>query len=195
MLTIAWDVDDVLNDLTKQWLDFEWLPAHPDCTLRYEDLRLNPPHDLLGVEKAVYLQSLDRFRASARAKDLLPNPGVSAWLQEYGHRCRHLALTARPLDTAPDLAHWVMHHFGNWIRCFGILPSRFHEGVPVYDRTKGEFLRWIEAGDILIDDSPQNCRDAEAAGIRALAYPQPWSGSTQTIAEFFEHITELVNKR
>ena len=38
MLTIAWDVDDVLNDLMGAWLKDAWLPAHPECTLAYDDL-------------------------------------------------------------------------------------------------------------------------------------------------------------
>jgi hypothetical protein len=188
MLTIAWDVDDVLNDLMRQWFTLEWLPTHPDCILRYDDLTFNPPHSLLGVDESDYLSSLDRFRATSPAQNLAPNPEVLTWFRGHGARCRHLALTARPLETAPQLASWVMQHFGVWIRCIGVLPSRPMENVPVYDRTKREFLAWIKAADILIDDSPQN-----RVGIKALAFPQPWSGAEYTISEFLQQLTELVN--
>jgi hypothetical protein len=190
MLTIAWDVDDVLNDLMRQWFTCEWLPAHPECALHYEDLKLNPPHTLLGIEEQAYLSSLDKFRDSTAGKNLTPNPDLLDWFREYGPRCRHLALTARPLETAPDAAFWVIRHFGKWIRCFGILPSRPGEDVPVYDRTKGEFLTWIKAGDILIDDTPRN-----REGVKALAFPQPWSGTSYTTFEFLRQLTGLVEKQ
>ena len=44
MLTLAWDVDDVLNDLMQVWLEEAWLPAHPECNVTYRDLTSNPPH-------------------------------------------------------------------------------------------------------------------------------------------------------
>jgi hypothetical protein len=194
MLTIVWDVDDVLNDLMRQWFECEWLTRHPDCALGYEDLKLNPPHSILGVETRVYLESLDRFRAAPGASLLNPNAEVLSWFRENGAGCRHIALTARPLSSAPDVAGWVMRHFSRWIRCFGVLPSRPDSEAPIYDRTKADFLRWIKAGDVLIDDTPENRTYAEAAGIRTLAFPQPWSGSQQTVSELLRELTLLVNQ-
>ena len=37
MLTIVWDVDDVLNDLMHAWFKHSWLADHPDGKIRYED--------------------------------------------------------------------------------------------------------------------------------------------------------------
>jgi hypothetical protein len=192
MLTLVWDVDDVLNDLMYKWFTSEWLIAHPNCRVRYEQLTENPPHAILGVEKAVYLASLDKFRATPAALNLAPNPDVLFWLRQYGSRCRHIALTSRPLQSAPGVASWVMEHFSAWIRCFGVLPSRSDQGIPVYDRSKAEFLAWIQAGDILIDDTPENLRLAEAAGIRSLAFPQPWSGASFAISGLLQQLTLLV---
>jgi len=124
MLTIVWDVDDVLNDLMAAWFRQCWLPAHPDCRVTYAALRENPPHAVLGIEKAEYLLSLDRFRSSDGGRRLAPNPEILRWMGEHGHRFRHMALTARPLASAGDAAEWVFRHFGNYIRCYGVAPVR-----------------------------------------------------------------------
>ena len=48
MLTIVWDVDDVLNDLMAVWFRDAWLPKHAACPVRYEEITENPPHRVLG---------------------------------------------------------------------------------------------------------------------------------------------------
>src|SRR5437667_12404182 len=121
MLTIVWDVDDVLNNLMSAWLQEAWLPAHPACKVTYSELRGNPPHEILGVTKAEYLNSLDAFRASDRAQQLTPHPEILNWLRTHGGRYRHMALTARPLASAGSTADWVFRHFGHYIRCYGVV--------------------------------------------------------------------------
>lgn len=194
MLTLVWDVDDILNDLMYQWFSFGWMLEHPDCGVTYEGLVCNPPHAVLGVERAAYLESMDRFRQTERACNMVPNPEVLAWFREHGHRFRHLALTARPLETAPDVADWVMRHFGAWIRCFGVVPSRPDSHVPVYDQTKGEFLVWLGCGDVLIDDSTENLRQASALGLRIFQPAQPWNDSQLTITAVLDQLSQLAGE-
>jgi hypothetical protein len=175
MLTIVWDVDDVLNALMRDWFDQEWKPAHPDCLHAYDDLTENPPDRVLGVTREEYLDSLDRFRLSAAARSMAPNPEVLAWFRAYGADFRHIALTARPLDTAPPAAEWVMRHFGDYIRVFGVVPCRSGPATPAYDGSKSEFLEWWGRGDILVDDSRDNIESAEQAGVCGVLFPQPWN--------------------
>jgi FMN phosphatase YigB (HAD superfamily) len=193
MKTIVWDVDDVLNDFTRRWFEGAWLPAHPDCALRYEQLSENPPHALLHASKSEYLASLDAFRQSALAEDLTPLGPVFDWFCEHGHRSQHVAITATPLRAAPRSAAWVMRHFGRWIRSFHLMPSpREGERLPVYDRSKGELLgRWPHV-DVFIDDDPANLASAEAAGIKSLPMPRPWNSCQATLSETLEHLTQLV---
>ena len=101
-------------------------------------------------------------------------------MQAHGSKFRHIALTARPLETAPEIAAWVMRHFGAWIRCFGVVPTRTMEGVPVYDRGKGDYLRWLGKGDVLIDDTRENLIQAAEIGMKTFAWPQPWNDSKLT---------------
>jgi len=190
MLTIVWDVDDVLNDLMAQWFTHAWLPEHPDCRLGYQDLTGNPPHDALGIEPCEYLRSLDLFRQTERAANMQPSAEVLAWFRANGHRFRHIALTSRPLATAPDVAHWVMRHFGMWIRCFGVVPSRADDGVPLYDRSKEDFLAWLGRGDILIDDSPDNIQQAQSLGLKTLMPRQPWNQSPLTLHALLDELTQ-----
>ena len=194
MRTLVWDVDDVLNDLMLQWFSHGWLTEHPACAISFEELTCNPPHTILGVDRAAYLESMDRFRRTERAINMTPNAEVLAWFREHGHLFRHLALTSRPLETAPDVAHWVMRHFGAWIRCFGVVPSRPESGVPVYDQSKGEFLAWLGQGDILIDDSTENILQAESLGLRTFQPAQPWNDNRLTIGTVLQQLTQLAGE-
>lgn len=193
MRTIIWDVDDVLNGLTREWLDHEWRPAHPGCAVRYGDLKANPPHEALGVPREDYLRSLDRFRASERGRNLAPAPEIAAWFSRHGDSCRHIALTARPMASAPSAAEWVFRHFGAWIRAFGFVPSERPGGrVPPYDATKGDWIAWMNAGDVMIDDSPANLESCPALGLEPILVPQPWNRSPGSLNDALDRLTALV---
>ena len=189
MLTIVWDVDDVLNALMRDWFTGEWKPHHPESRQSYADLTANPPHEVLGVTREQYLDSLDRFRLSGAAHEMAPNPEALAWFRTHGTNFRHIALTARPLDTAPPAAEWVMRHFGNYVRVFGVVPCRSSADTPAYDRNKSEFLEWWGRGDILVDDSPDNIASAERIGVCGGLFPQPWN---RGVGSALDSLTETV---
>jgi hypothetical protein len=167
------------------------MKEHPECPLSFAELAHNPPHDVLKVDPKEYLSSMDVFRKTERARYMCPNPEVLTWFREQGFRFRHIALTARPLESAPDLAHWVMRHFGNWIRCFGVVPTRTETGVPVYDQTKGEYLSWLGRGDVLVDDSPENSRQAALLGLKTFMVAQPWNNSELTMDALLHQLSEM----
>jgi hypothetical protein len=177
VLTFVWDIDDVLNDLMRSWFTEEWLPGHPECRLAYSDLLENPPHRVLGISKTGYLASLDAFRLSEKARAMAPNGGILDWFRCHGARHRHMALTARPLDSVPYLSEWLFHHFEN--------------GVPRYDTNKEDFLRWFGKADVLIDDSRENIAAARGLGIRNVLYPQPWNGNRSTVEETLRQLAEV----
>lgn len=178
MITLVWDVDDVLNDLTRRWLDDDWRPAHPGASVAYGDLTRQPLSAVMGVADAEYLASLDDFRARRYAA-LDPDPEVLGWFIDRGADFRHVALTATPMRHAPVVAAWVMRHFGPWIRTFAVLPSlRPGERLPAYDLDKGEVLAWLGVGDVFIDDSPANVAAVAARGVRTVLAPRPWNDAT-----------------
>lgn len=183
MKTIVWDVDDVLNTLTRDWLATAWLPAHPDCTIDYAELTENPPHRLLDINRETYLQSLDEFRLS-RFHQLEPVAAMRSWFEAHGQHFRHIALTATPLKTAPNSAAWVMRHFGRWIRTFAVVPSpRPDDRGPDYDQTKGDYLRWWGQADILIDDNPAHVAAAQKLGLTGFLVSQPWNSDGMEISD------------
>jgi hypothetical protein len=190
MLTIIWDIDDVLNHLMRDWLEQEWKPRHPHCPLGYSEICENPPHRVLGVSEREYLESLDIFRLSATASQMLPNATVVKWFAAHGRRSRHIAATSRPLDMAGPAAEWVLRHFGAYIRTFAVVPCRCRANVPRYDTTKGEFLAWWGKADILVDDCRETISAAVQLGIRAVLFPQPWNGGGST-ATALRQLTEL----
>lgn len=178
--TIAWDVDDVLNDLLRGWFERSFRVAHPASPITYDQLSENPPHRQLGLEPGEFLASLDAFRL-AHAAELSPTPEVLAWFERHGDEHRHVALTATPLHTAPISAAWVMRHFGRWIRTFAVIPSpRPWDTSKRWDETKGDWLSWCGKVDVLVDDIPRNLASAEAAGVRAVRWPRPWNGGGET---------------
>ena len=191
MLTIVWDVDDVLNDLMRSWFAEAWKPLHPRCELSYSDITENPPDHLLGVARSEYLSSLDTFRASERARRMAPNSVVLEWFQEFGAGYRHLALTARPLESTPSVAEWLFRHFGAYIRGFCVVPTRLAAGLPTYHRHKADFLQWFGKADILVDDSKENLRQAAELGVRGVLYPQPWNRSSQTVQQALESLAKV----
>lgn len=178
----------------RAWFEREWLPSHGDCPLRFEDLTENPPHSLLGVARHEYLASLDRFRLSDEGRSLRPVAEVCEWFRAYGGRCRHIALTARPLDTVSPAASWVMEHFGRWIRCFGFVPSsRGDLEASAAPGSKQEWLEWVRAGDILVEDNPKNLADASSIGLRTILISQPWNNGRNSLAESLQLLTRMAS--
>jgi hypothetical protein len=180
--TIVWDVDDVLNDLTRSWF-LLWRQDHPGCTMGYQDLKENPPHEVLGVTLENYLHSLDEFRLSPSYQNMAPMKEVKDWFLQKGSHFRHTALTAVPLRAASFSAQWVFRNFGAWIRAFHFVPSkRKDEKIPQYDLDKAEGLQHLRP-DFFIDDNAKNVIAAQNAGINALFFPRPWNDSEMTVAE------------
>ena len=191
MLTIAWDVDDVLNDLMRYWLESRRAGRAGSAPV-YEDLTENPPHTLLGIEKEHYLRSLDEFRLSSAFQAMPPDPEICAWLAQHGHRFHHLALTATPRKAASASAAWVFRHFGDWIRTFHFVPSlRPGEELPAYDLTKADYLRRWAGVDVFIDDSEMNLNGAKDLGIRCFLVSRPWNSGGMTVAEILGALSTL----
>jgi hypothetical protein len=194
MLTIAWDVDDILNNLMEYWLEQKWNKDHPQCNLKFNEIYINSPEALLETSKQEYLASLDEFRLSTAFGDMEPNPKILEWFRQYGGRARHLVLTAVPLECAHASAEWVMRHFGKWIRTFHFVPS-YREGVdcPRYDQTKAEFLHWIDKVDVLVEDNEANAIAASKADVRGMLVDRPWNSSELSLEDALKELTSLVS--
>jgi hypothetical protein len=192
MKTVIWDVDDVLNDLMRAWFEEYATLSGADSHVTYDRLTSNPPHELLGISRMEYLESLDKFRLSGMAEKMKPVAEISEWFCHYGHSCHNVALTAAPLSASPVSAEWVMRNFGRWIRSFNVVPSPRH-GIETaqYHGDKSDFLGWWGKADILVDDSEENIAGAVSLGIRAVLFPRPWNRSVLTIKETLEVITQM----
>lgn len=193
MITIAWDIDDVLNDLMRIWFEESWLLAHPDCRVTYQELTENPPHKILNIDKKKYLADLDRFRLSSQYVAMQPIAEVEQWFKQYGHRFRHVAITAVPACTVHASAAWLMQKFGKWIRGYYFVPSlREGESLPVYDANKQDVLRKLGYIDVFIDDSEYNLMGVEEMGIKSILFPKPWNKNNANVKETLTKLTEVV---
>lgn len=193
MKTIVWDVDDVLNDLMRLWLEKKWLKDNPKCTLKYEDLIKNPPHEVIGTTFEKYCQSLDSYRLTPEYLQMEPNQAVLAWFKQYGSGARHLVLTAVPLAMAHISATWVIKHFGTWIRSFNFIPSKRSDmPAPEYDKNKPEFLKWLQQADLFIEDTQKNVEGVES---KSLLVARPWNKSKDNIETVLNKITKMVKTK
>jgi len=190
MKTIIWDIDDVLNDLMKQWFEKKWLAENPGSLLVYKDIIENPPHEVLNMSLAEYRTSLDDFRLEF-GQYFIPSVEILNWFKEYGSNYRHMALTAVPIKLAHISAAWLFNHFGNWIHSFNIVPSPRDSDPPFrYHSTKKEFLNFLGKGDLIIDDNLKNIQGAKELGLQTILYPQPWNNSQLSTKEIFSKLTE-----
>jgi hypothetical protein len=194
MLTIAWDIDDVLNNLMYTWLEEWWKPSNTDCNLDFEDLTENPPHRLLKIKKSDYLKSLDAYRLSGNYAKLQPDKNVLNWFKKYGPNYRHMALTAVPRIAASISASWVLEHFGDWIRTFHFVPSPRPEDIPTSNEsTKGAYLEWLNRADIFIDDHEGNIKDVKSGKIQCVTVSRPWNSNRTSINEILEGLSLYEN--
>ncbi len=192
MLTIAWDVDDVLNGLMRAWLEDCWQPQHPDCALCFEEVEINPPNKLINASLEEYLRSLDAYRLSGLYAKMPPNPEVIEWFKSYGASFRHIALSAVSRIAAHVSASWVLKNFGDWIRTFHFVPSvRPGDISKNYEPTKAEYLKWLDRVDIFIDDHPGNVRDATAVGVKSFLVSRPWNSGGMEMDEILNALSSL----
>ena len=137
MKTIIWDMDDALNYLLESCSKNVRLKEHLESGITYESLKENPPHNILQIGLDEYLASLDQFRLSKVFTSIEPNSDILQWFKVHVHKCRHIALTAIPLETAYISSSWVLIYFGRWIRTFAFVPSeRPKQTFPVYEKNK-----------------------------------------------------------
>jgi hypothetical protein len=194
MITIAWDVDDILNDLMYNWLTKKWLLEFPDCRVNFEQITENTPESIINISKEEYLLSLDNFRLSKNYSQMKPNAEILAWFENFGDKARHMALTAVPVLAAHVSAEWVMRHFGKWIRSFNFVPSlrKEDENTPAYDKSKVDYLKRMNRIDLLVEDSEINIREAEESGIKGMLIGKPWNKSNLSVADALLQINRLL---
>ncbi len=187
MITIAWDIDDVLNDLMREWLKYF------KAKVKYESIVENSPHKLLDIKEIDYQKSLDQYRLSGLYDQLKPVKEVKEWFEAHGSKCRHIVLTSVPAAAAHISAAWVMKNFGTWIRSFNFVPSsRPDQNLPLYDKSKGAYLKNFGKVDLFIDDAVENIESAKKAGIKTLVFPRPWNQSKMTIKQLLEEVTKIL---
>jgi len=191
MKAIMWDVDDVLNDLMGEWFRSRWIPLHPQCPVDYLGITVNPPHELLGVDKREYLESLDAFRNDS-FRELKPIPEMIDWFRIHGRKAEHFVVTSVPVTAAHLSAEWVFFHFGKWVRSFNIVPSPRDEDHKHGVSSKSDFLRAFSKVDIVVEDNPETIHFMREMGISTVTIPRPWNDSKKTLESTLSGLANLV---
>jgi len=185
---LVWDIDDVLNRF--MFLCLGRFPAKR--SLRYEDLSVMPPYELLGISKEQYLDTLDSCRPVLYKE--APRPEVMRFFERHGSDFQHIALSAAPIKFAPDSAQWLLRHFGCWIQSCIFIPSPRPDVIVRSQRfrSKGEALLSLGGTPVLIDDSPLNIADARKCGCRTMTFPAPWNENRNVpVNDFLNELIKL----
>jgi hypothetical protein len=198
MLHICWDIDDVLNDLTKEWFNDYCKKNekfnHIIIKEKYQDLIQNPPHKILKINKLFYLNSLDYYRYNLYTY-LKPNQKILDWFKKNGHKAHFSVLTMTPGGYADIVAKWLFSYFGLWIRSFNFIPSeREGKQEPIYDGTKANWnIR--NKTDIFIDDSEKNIYETKSRcpKVKTILYKQPWNNGIE-VEKVLQILDEEIEK-
>ena len=195
-MLILWDVDDVLNQLMKEWLkNWHRQEGAGRPHVSFDQLTENPPYNQVGISLQEYHQLLDKFRNSPAGRDLIPNKQVLQWFNQYGRGHIHIALTARPVLTMSNQAAWIYDHFGQWIQSVvAVAPVRKHVGnqQPAAFQTKAAYAQWLGKPSVLIDDNQENIASVKGICSFALLFPRPWNESRQRVDEVLSQLTQYL---
>ena len=192
MQTIAWDVDDVLNDLMRVWLDLWWVPSNPQPQVRSAARGKNPPHDLVGTTLMEYQSSLDSFRLWVFFRRMEPIADVRSWSHLPRRPVSSHRIDRRPAPLTTGLGGVGDPSLRALIRGFHFVPSLRHgEDLPTYDLTKGEYFRRVAHVDVIIDDNRDHVDDARRSGLKAVLFPRPWNRCKSTVPEALDELAKL----
>jgi hypothetical protein len=174
---LIWDVDDVLNLLTREYLVHADRVNHNRAA--FYDLTENPPHLIFGCTREEYLADLDDFRKNFFSS-LGASTVVKKFFEEYGSHFEHAALSAVPLRYAGISSQWVFENFGKWIRSYSFVPSpRTGESLPEYALSKAGQMLNASLHGCLIDDNEKNIIEAAEAGFDTILWPAPWNSAKE----------------
>jgi len=195
MVIVAWDVDDVLSELVREWIRFKQ-PA-----VKYEDIVCELPDLRWGYAgtQAEFLAELDDVKQNHH-HEFRPCAAVLDWFRTTGHLAEHVAITSAPRFLMPVMSEWVFRMYGEWIYTVHCMPSKRPnvEDHPYFiGNSKGRFLRdhyFNQRPVLLIDDLSHNIQSAHDHGIPCVTFPQPWNGSKESVGAALERVTHWVTQ-
>lgn len=173
IITIAWDVDDVLNNLMDVWLDYYNSIFQTDYS--FGQLVENPPNKILNISSKEYTKLLDEFRLSNFAKDLSPNLEIKHWMLQNIGKYRHIALTSTSAHTSFNSASWVFKNFYECIYSYNLVPAKRDYAIDLPYLSKKDFLSENNHVKILVDDNIKNIEDACSVGVKGFLLKKPWN--------------------
>jgi len=193
----VWDVDDVLNPLMRDWLEYQKQLGSVCSKFEYADL-INPDFsETLGWPRQKFLFALDEFRLKFQRR-LEPNKLIKNWFrQNQAMNVKHVALTATPRTVSDVSRDWVSQNFGEFVDDFHLAPSARDTDLLPRKRKQDFYMEFkAEYREVIaIDDRPDNLNDARDAGISILCWPQPWNGSLLDSESTLKELSKMIIER
>lgn len=164
----VWDVDDVLNDLTKEFIK-EYYPKKAFDSLVDANI-----YKCLEIKESEYLSRLDDFRQK-KYLDLQPNREIIDFIKERSNSL-HYILTAVPHVHIQTSFDWLVKNFNSLFYGFFFAPSpRPKDEKKII--TKFDHLKNLNSSCnkvYFIDDNPKNFLET-SKDIKKILWPQPWN--------------------
>ena len=181
MKTIAWDVDDVLNECMRTWLKPRGCP--PIRAGR------SPTRKSWRIRRAASSAARGGISRLARR---VPPVGPPGRCSRFRRSCIGSSSTARSCGTWPSApchcrrpisAAWVFCHFGRWIRSFHFFPRRTRANPA---------LRSLERRGVATmgNDRRVGGRQSRQFGLRqtfgnrTFCFPRPWNQGPRASSRF-----------
>lgn len=189
MLNIAIDIDDTLNNLMQVWLLHYNLQR--GTLFKFEDLKVNPPHEILGITKKDYINNLDKFKINYYNK-VIVNKKFWWWFDINGTKANFIAITSTSMETVSESSKWLFNCFGEWIRNYVVIPNhtdKYHEYK--YFQSKAQWMDWFGKVDIYIDDNEKSIKQVNeiCPKVKTICIKQPWNSGLET-----KRVLEILDK-
>jgi hypothetical protein len=197
VLNIVWDIDSVLNNFEEEWfLYYKSINHEKYKNLFFNDIVDNPPHNILGITKEEYLESLNYFRKYCM-HTVKPNMSVLDWLNVYGSKINSSVLTSALYPSLEESAYWLFSNYKRYIRSYTVIPSYINkENAIIYDETKLDFLKKTRNVDIFIDDNEKTINSVKEflPHIKVFCPKQPWNNGVK-IETILNDLTRIIHDK
>ncbi len=187
-IIIIWDIDDVLNNFTKEWLN--WYNKQNKKDFLYLNLYENPPCRYINIKIEDYLNSIDCFRKEKFLK-LKPRKEIIEWFKKSPvEKIFNIALTSIPEKFIEMSSFWLFKNFKTWIKGFFSVPTIRNSNLK---QNKENIIKLMKKVDIFIDDNEQNVNSIKNFVKHSLIFPAPWNKERKkTIPDFLRELDEII---
>ena len=166
-MKIGLDLDDVLADGTKKFIEFHNQKYSTNLSLH--NIFTYAISEILGIPEELATERIKEFDKSIFSKKIIPIKGAKKIVQKLSKSNELIVITARPKSIEEGTIAWIKENFPE-IKSIFFIYQNYVEKV----KTKADVC--LEQGvDLLIEDNLAHAFDCAKKGIKVLLLNYPWN--------------------